>query len=349
MTANSQIAARITPPNRLEVEAETAEATNVRILVTGGAGFLGSHLVDRLVGDGHRVDVLDDLSTGRLENLSAAWGRLSFHRGSVLDGRLVDALVGAVDRVVHLASPVGVERVAAAPTETERAITGGGRFVLDAAERHGVPAVVGTSSEVYGFEPPTPVREDHFPDRIGGDAARLSYARAKHSLDVDARGRAAAGSSVLVVRPFNLVGPRQENTGGAVLPRFVARARAGLPLEVHGDGAQRRVFLDARDAARTIAQLIRWPTWPVDAVNLGGREEWSMWDLAHRVVQQLGAPVTVRRVPLPASRGGVEVQRRVPDLCRLEQIVAAGPRFSVDDAILALAEGKPEVATGLVA
>lgn len=316
----------------------------MRILVTGGAGFLGSHVVDRLVAAGHRAVVLDDLSTGSLSNLDGAWGRMSFHRGSVLDGPAVAALVRGVDRVVHLASPVGVDRVASMPAETERVIAGGGRHVLDAAARRGVPCVVITSSEVYGFAPKTPVGEDDVPARIEGAAARLSYARAKLALDHEARRRAADGAPVLVVRPFNLVGARQEPDGGAVLPRFCARARAGLPLEVHGDGAQRRVFLEVRDAARIVAELTVRGAWPVDAVNMGGTEEWSMVALARRVVLLLGAPVTVRRVTPPATRGGVEVRRRVPDLTRLASLVSATPRRSVDDAIRAVADALGDAA-----
>ncbi|MFG0315760.1 MAG: NAD-dependent epimerase/dehydratase family protein, partial [Planctomycetota bacterium JB042] len=190
----------------------------------------------------------------------------------------------------------------------------------------------------YGFAPRTPVAEEDVPRRIVGASPRLSYPRAKLALDRAARAAAAAGARVLVVRPFNLVGARQDGDGGAVLPRFCARARAGLPLEVHGSGAQRRVFLDVRDAARMLADLALREAWPVDAVNLGGTEEWSVAALARRVVDRLGAPVTVRHVAPPPTRGGVEVERRVPDLSRLRALVDARPRRTVDDAILALAE-----------
>lgn len=318
----------------------------MRILLTGGAGFLGSWLCDRLAAAGDLVDVLDDLSGGTLENLAAAGAGVRFTRGSVLDAALVTRLVAGADRVVHLAAPVGVERVAADPHGTRRVIVGGSAIVLGAAAEFGVPAVFISSSEVYGFRPPLPVREEDVPALIPGTAPRLEYARAKQDADAAARRLAAAGARVLAVRPFNVIGPRQSAAGGAVLPRFLARARAGLPIEVHGDGRQRRTFLDVRDLAAMLEELLRAADWPWDAVNAGGMEEWSIGALAERVAACAGTGVPVVRVPLPAPRGGVEVRRRVPDLARLHQRADRRPLRGVAATIAALA-GAGTLAAGV--
>ncbi len=312
----------------------------MRILLTGGCGFLGSHLAERLVLDGDHVDVLDDMSTGSLDNLAGLAVRARVVRASVLDRRAVERAVSRVDRVVHLAAPVGVDRVAAAPDRTWDAIVLGTSRVLDAVARRGVPAVVLSSSEVYGFAPPSPVREEDVPaspDTIEGTAPRLAYARGKLVADRDARARAAAGQAVLVVRPFNVVGARQRVDGGAVLPRFVACARAGRPIPLYFGGRQRRTFIEVRDFAAVIAALARYERWPVDAVNVGGEEEWTMAALAERVNERLGANVRIEPSEAPPSRGGVEIARRVPSLRRLRRLVPGRPLRTIDHAIDALA------------
>lgn len=310
----------------------------MRILVTGGAGFIGSHLADRLVSAGHRVAVLDDLSSGRLAHLEQSAGDLRFFRGSILDRELVRDLLVAADRVVHLAAVVGVERVAVDPRLTWQVIVEGSRILLELAAARGLPVLLVSSSEVYGFEPPVPVRESDIATEIAGDAPRLSYARAKLYADGMARRRARQDCKVLVVRPFNVVGPRQSESGGAVLPRFVEDARHDRPLHVHGDGQQRRTFLDVRDLAEMLAQLVQQERFEFDAVNVGGERELSVLQLARRVVQVLGSRSRIRRVAPPEARGGVEVQRRVPDLTRLGRLVTAPEQRPIEDSIRALVE-----------
>ncbi len=311
----------------------------MHFLLTGGAGFVGSHLADRLLALGARITVLDDLSTGSRANLDLT--RVLLREGSVLDVVAVRALVATADRVIHLASEVGVDRVAGDPERARTVIEDGTRVVLDACAARGVPLVALSSSEVYGFAPPTPVREDDLPDSIDGAAPRLAYARAKLAADRACRAARSRGAPVLVVRPFNVVGARQSKDGGAVLPRFVESALAGLDLEVHGDGAQRRTFVDARDVAAWLARLAEFERWPFDAVNLGGVEEWSIKDLAELVRARLASRSRVVAVPPPLPRGNVEVLRRVPDLARLESLLGpfapVAPRHRVVDAIDALA------------
>ncbi len=315
----------------------------MHVLLTGGAGFIGSHLAERFELDGARVSVLDDLSTGARENLDLR--EVVLHEGSVLDRALVDLLVSSVDRVVHLASEVGVDRVASDPLRAREVIESGTQVVLESCAAAGVPLVALSSSEVYGFSPPVPVREDDLPASIDGSAPRLAYARAKLAADGACRAAARRGQAVLVVRPFNVVGPRQQKDGGAVLPRFVAAAHQGADIEVHGDGDQRRTFVDARDVAVWLARLAQFDRWPVDAVNLGGVEEWTIRDLALLVRARLSSASRVVAVPPPAPRGGVEVRRRVPDLARVERLLGPlAPRFRVVDSVDAVA-GVPAFAS----
>lgn len=308
----------------------------MHVVLTGGAGFVGSHLADRMLAAGARVSVLDDFSTGSRANLDLA--RVMLHHGSVLDRSLVASLVASADRVVHLASEVGVDRVANDPARAREVIEDGTRVVLDACADADVPLVALSSSEVYGFAPPIPVREDDLPDSIDGAAPRLAYARAKLAADRACRAAHARGQRALVVRPFNVVGSRQRPDGGAVLPRFVAAALAGGDIEVHGGGDQRRTFVDARDVARWLERLVTLERFEVDALNLGGVEEWSIHDLAMMVRARLASASRVVAVPPPLPRGGVEVHRRVPDLSRVERLLGPLlPRFRVVDSVDALA------------
>ena len=319
----------------------------MRVLLTGGAGFIGSHLADRLAEMGRSVTVLDDLSTGSLSHLRGCAEQIRFVRGSVLEPNQVEKLVAAADRVVHLAAAVGVDRVARDPSGTKRVIVEGSRIVLERARSLQIPLLTVSSSEVYGFCPPCPIREEDVLAAIAGDAPRLAYAQAKLEADRMARLAAAEGANVMSLRPFNVVGPRQGDEGGAVLPGFCKCALSGRPLEVHGHGRQRRTFLDVRDLARMLAGLVQMESFPFDAVNVGGTEEWSMRELAQRVVELTGSRSEIAHVEPPSSRGGVEVQRRVPDLSRLGSLIELGPRRGIDSSIQALVaefQGLPALA-----
>jgi UDP-glucose 4-epimerase len=293
----------------------------MRVLVTGGAGFVGSHVVARLAARGDDVVVLDDLSAG--SEAAVDHPRVDLVVGDVTDRGLVARLAARVDRIVHLASIVGVERVTAHPEHTERVIGLGTRNCVDAAVDCAIPAIVVTSSEVYGFAPPAPVPETFEASDDDAFDPRWSYVRAKRFADRIARAAAARGARVLAVRPFNIVGERQREDGGAVLPRFVARALADLPLEVDGDGKQSRAFLDVRDAAAALVHLLDRERFPFDAVNLGGVDEWTMNDLAHEVVRVLGSRSEIVRVVPSRERRSAEIRRRLPCLARLEQLGVA--------------------------
>jgi len=324
-----------------------------KILLTGGAGFIGSHLAERLERTGHEVTVLDDLSSGCEDNLRGC-SRVRLVVGSVLDAGLVDDLVRAADRVVHLAATVGVERVATSPALAREVIEQGSRVVLETSADRRRSTILVSSSEVYGFEPRVPVQEQDALTEVWGDAPRLAYVRAKIAADRLARRLATGGSPVLVVRPFNVIGARQSASGGAVLPRFVQRALAGRALEVHGDGGQRRCFVDVRDVAVMLETLLwKLPAGPAHAssvVNVGGLEECSILELARRVVRQLDSSSEVRTGRAPAHRGGLEVSRRVPELRRLRRLMPLRFDWTIDDSIQAAARAVADVghATGSV-
>jgi len=261
------------------------------VLITGGAGFIGSHLTERLLRQGHHVVVLDDLSTGRRENLEALddQGRLRFVEGSVLDERLVERLAAGATKLFHLAAVVGVRLVIEDPLRVIEENIWGTRSVLEAARRHRVPTFVASTSEIYGKNPQVPFTEES--DRVLGSPAcsRWSYSTSKAVDEILALGfHRRYGFPVVIARLFNTVGPRQVGEYGMVLPRFVRQVVDGKPITVFGDGLQRRSFCDVRDVVRAIDLLMATPAAVGEIFNIGGDEEISILELAERVIA--GAP-----------------------------------------------------------
>jgi UDP-glucose 4-epimerase len=308
----------------------------MRVLVTGGAGFLGSHLSERLAARGDLVVALDDLSTGRRENLGAIPGALAL--GSVLDAELVERLVAECDLVVHLAAVVGVRRVVARPGETLEVNVRGTELVLSAAARRGTPVVLASSSEVYGDRARVPFREDD--DVVLGppDSPRWSYACSKAVGEWRALAwHREAGLPVVVVRFFNVVGPRQVGDHGMVLPRLAAQAARGEPLTVHGDGLQTRCFCHVEDAVEAVVRLAdaaRAPHVRGRVFNVGAEREVTIRALAARVRALSGADVPIEHVPHEAVFGPrfTDPRRRVPDLARLERAIGFRPGDGLDRA-----------------
>ncbi|NOT30166.1 MAG: NAD-dependent epimerase/dehydratase family protein [Planctomycetes bacterium] len=298
----------------------------MKVLVTGGAGFIGSHLCERLLARRDQVVCLDDLSTGRERNLAACRARSGFEfvRGSVLDEELVQELVGGVEGVFHLAARVGVRLVLARPSETLEVNVVGTRHVLDAAARRGAKVLFASSSEVYGRNEHPPFAEDE-PLLSGATSdARWSYARSKALGEGLALARAREQRlPVVVVRFFNVVGPRQRGSHGMVLPRFVRAARSGAPLEIYGDGRQTRCFLHVGDALEAVLALWDEPRALGQVVNVGSAREIEIGALAECV--RLSARSTAGLVHRPYRQAyGVEFddfRRRAPDLARLEALI----------------------------
>jgi UDP-glucose 4-epimerase len=311
------------------------------ILVTGGAGFIGSHLCERLLARGERVLCLDDLSTGRQENLHAARTQpgFAFVRGSVLDAELVEELVASADGVMHLAACVGVQLVLERPSATLATNVVGTRNVLAAAARSGARVLFASTSEVYGRSEALPFAEEA-PLLAGAtDEPRWSYACSK------AMGEALAfahgrehGVAPLVVRFFNVVGPRQRGEYGMVLPRFVRAALAGDPLEVYGDGRQTRCFLHVADAVGDVLALWDEPRARGAVVNVGSDDEVSIGALAERVRAAAESASPLVRMPYREAYGTEmhDFRRRVPDLARLERLVGPRARRSLDASVAEL-------------
>jgi UDP-glucose 4-epimerase len=311
-------------------------------LVTGGAGFIGSHLTESLLSSGEDVIVLDDLSTGSEQNLAAVLDHpsLRFVKGSILDACLVDELVGQAQIVYHLAAAVGTFTILDKTLESLRTNLHGTENVIDSASRHRARVLIASTSEVYGKNTKVGLREDD--DRHVGSPLknRWSYAEAKAIDETLAHLYAVEhGLQMVIVRPFNTVGPRQSGRYGMVIPRFVEQALAGEPLTVFGSGEQVRCFCHVHDVLPALRALMADSRMYGQVFNLGGTEQVSMTQLAQRVVAVTGSSSTITYVPYESAYGpGFEdMQRRVPDCTRARQLIGFQPSRSLADIISAVA------------
>jgi UDP-glucose 4-epimerase len=308
----------------------------MKVLVTGGAGFIGSHLVEALLARGDTVIALDDLSTGRVENLAAvrAHPRLRFVRADVRDAaRLSDAIRGA-DAVFHLAAHVGVRRILARPLESLLNNVQGAVVLLEQAARTRRRVILFSSSEVYGkgrggrlgegddlvLGPPSIARWSYGMGKAVDETLALAYHRER-------------GLPVTVVRCFNTCGPRQTDRYGMVLPTFIRRALAGEPLTVHGDGRQTRCFSYAGDVVRGALLLLETPGTAGEIFNVGNDEETSIRTLAERIVALTGGRSPIVEVPYASAFGDdfEDVRRRVPSLDRIRAFTGYAPRVGLDE------------------
>jgi len=309
----------------------------MRVLVTGGAGFIGSHLVDALLARGNEVWAVDDLSTGSLDNLKSAFGHTTFHfvEGSVMDPAVVGDLVPLVDEVYHLAAAVGVKFVLDNPLRSLLTNIRGTEVVLEAANQAGNKKVVlFSSSEVYGKGASIPFRESD--DRLLGPTSvlRWSYAASKAVDEFLALGYYHERRlPVVVVRCFNTCGPRQSPHYGMVIPRFVERALADDPILVYGDGLQSRCFSSVHDVVRGVLMLADDPRAYGEVFNIGTMEEVSVGDLARRVKTLTDSRSVIESVEYEAIYGSrfEDMQRRVPDLAKIHALVGYEPRVTLDE------------------
>lgn len=309
-------------------------------LVTGGAGFIGSHLVEALLARGDGVLVLDDASTGDFANLAAVRDhpQLELVHGSVCDDLVVDELARRSRGIVHLAASVGVRRILDQRVRGIVTNLRGTEVVLRAAETHGrQPVLLASSSEVYGKGHHAPFREGD--DCVLGPSGlhRWSYACAKLMDEFLALAyQTERGLPVRIVRFFNVTGPRQSPAYGMVLPRFCCAALAGEPLLVHGDGGQSRTFLHVVDAVAALLALLDCPAADGTVCNVGGEEEIAIEGLARRVVARAGSDSEIHLLPYDQAfpDGGFEdMRRRVPDTARVRSLTGWSPVRSLDDII----------------
>jgi UDP-glucose 4-epimerase len=309
-----------------------------RYLITGGAGFIGSHLSEHLLDAGHAVRVLDDFSTGRRENVAHLAGRAGFEivSDTVESERTVNLLVNECDAVFHLASAVGVQLILDEPVRTIRTIIRGTEVVLDAAHRFGKPVLITSTSEVYGKGSRVPFHEDD--DVVVGPTKhpRWCYAYAK-GIDefLGLAYHKQFGLPVTIVRLFNTVGPRQVGMYGMVLPRFVEAAIAGKPLTVYGDGRQTRCFCHVADVVEALAKLMATPSAAGNVYNVGGVDEVSMNDLAARVIALARSSSTIDHVSYEQAYGQTfdDLPRRVPSLGKVQAAIGFAPGHSLDQII----------------
>lgn len=307
------------------------------VLITGGAGFIGSHLAENLVSRGHRVAILDDLSTGSRRNIEHLLDRSGFEfvAGDVASIPTVDRLVEGADVVFHLAANVGVDRVMHEGVLTLETSIMGTRAVLLAAEKHGAKVMVAGSSEVYGGGVRVPFAEED--GALIGPSSQPRWAYAATKLVDEFMALAyhrERDVPVVLLRLFNIVGPRQVGRYGMVLPRFVAQALQGDDLTVYGPGTQTRTFCDVRDAVAAIVGLAEHPDATGAIFNVGSDVELSILELARRVIDRLGSSSGVRLVPFEEARPGFEdVERRIPDLTRIRSLTGWQPSTPLSETI----------------
>jgi UDP-glucose 4-epimerase len=310
----------------------------VRVLITGGAGFIGSHLADALCARGDEVTILDDLSTGRQANIESLLGsdQVKFVKGSMDDESLVSELMTSVDCCFHLASPVGVRLVVSNPLDSILSNVRGADIVISAAARCDVPLLFASTSEIYGKNGSQPLTESS--DRVLGPptTARWSYSTAKAFGEVIALGFAHEhGARMVVARLFNAVGRRQTGAYGMVLPTLVQQAMADQDLTVFGDGSQTRCFTHVTDTVRALIGLMDAPLASGRAFNVGCPQEVRIIDLARLVVERTGSSSGIRLVPYSEAypEGFEELGRRVPDCSEIEQLTGWKPERNVADAV----------------
>lgn len=313
----------------------------MRYLITGGAGFIGSHLVQRLLDDGHEVHVLDNLSTGRRANVDkwADHDRFALTVGNVLDEPTLAPCVEACDRIVHLAAAVGVKRVMEKPVETIQTNVGGTENVLEMAREYDTKVLLASTSEIYGKAMQTDPALDSLSEdgdwTLGATSKRRwAYACSKAMDEFLAQAYYDEYDlPVICVRFFNTVGPGQSSRYGMVIPNFVERALDDRPIQVYGDGTQTRCFTHVHDAVRAVRRLLDTPAAEGEVFNVGRPEEISINRLAERVKALAGSSSTITHVPYEEVYGpGFEdMKRRTPDITKLQDTIDFVPSRSLEE------------------
>ena len=310
----------------------------MKILLTGGAGFIGSHLAEKLISEGHSVTALDNLSTGSSENLVSLKGSNSFKlvEASMLDRSIVDQLVADSDGVIHLGAALGVQRILERPYESFIANTQGTENLIIAAAESKKKIFIASTSEIYGKNPEQPLNEES--DRVIGSPKllRWAYSEAKAIDESLAQMFAQShGLSYVVGRFFNTVGPRQSGMYGMVLPRFVSAALKGEALEVHGDGLQTRTFCHVLDSIDAVMRLFLSSQAIGEAFNIGGEGEISIKDLAQKVIDITGSKSEIKYISYQSAypQGFDEMMRRVPDTSKLRSYTGWSPKRNLDEII----------------
>ena len=314
---------------------------SIKALITGGAGFIGSHLAERLLADGLKVITVDNLSTGRLVNLESIRSNKNFEfiKGDICDAQIIDPLVKKCDCVYHLAAAVGVKLIADNPVKTIETNISGTQVLLDAAFKYHRPIMIASSSEVYGKSEKIPFCEND--DIVLGSTnlSRWSYACSK-AID-EFLGLAFCdqyGLDVVICRFFNTIGPRQSGQYGMVVPRFVRQALTGEPVEIYGDGKQSRCFCYISDVIDAVVGLMNNSKSAGKVYNVGRNEEITIEKLADKIIKMTGSSSKKVFIPYERAYGKAidDMMRRVPDVGRINKTIGWQAKTTLDDALQAI-------------
>ena len=310
----------------------------MRVLITGGAGFIGSHLAEELLKNKHQVIALDDLSTGRLENIAHLKENKDFELvvGTVLNEHLADKLVERADVIFHLAAAVGVELIVKRPLESLTTNIKGSEIVLEMAYRYNKKILMTSTSEIYGKNVNGPLKETD--DRILGSPlkVRWSYSTAKAVDEMLAYVYwKEKGVPSVIVRLFNTVGPRQTGYYGMVVPRFIEQALGSNPISVYGTGKQTRCFVHVKDAVGALIKLVEEPKAVGEVFNIGSQEEVSIEQLAKEIIKITKSKSKIEYIPYEKAyeEGFEDMQRRVPDTAKINKLIGFKPTYDLSEII----------------
>jgi UDP-glucose 4-epimerase len=313
----------------------------MRAFITGGAGFIGSHLADALIARGDSVTILDNLSTGSKKNIAHLEGKITVHEGDIRDEELVDKLVADSDTVFHMAAALGVKNIMEHTIESiDRNFTGS-EVVLNAATKHDKRLLIASTSEIYGKNPNQPLHEES--DRVVGapQKIRWTYSDAKALEEAVAHTlHKTQGLKVTTVRFFNTVGPRQTGQYGMVVPRFVQAALKNEDITIYDDGSQSRVFCHVEDAVRAVLLLMDLDSTIGDYFNVGGVGETTIRELAEKVIVSTNSKSRIMNITYADAypSGFEDMQRRVPDISKIIRLTDWRPTHTLDSIINDVAE-----------
>ena len=308
----------------------------MKYLVTGGAGFIGSYLVENLIERGDQVVILENFSTGVIANLAAVKGGYKLEIGSILDKSIVDKLVSQCDFVVHLAAILGVFNIINNPLQSLKTNLQGSEIVLEAADKYKKPVLLASTSEVYGKNSKVPLSEED--DRIIGHPlrSRWAYSEAK-AVDESLAYfyHLEHNLPVRIIRFFNTVGPRQVGHYGMVVPRFVTAALKNEPLSVYGSGDQIRCFCHVTDAVKALLLVMDSDKAVGQVFNVGNNSQISIMDLAKKVIENTGSKSSIEKIAYEKAypEGFEDMQRRVPDISKIKQVLGWEPKINLDQII----------------
>ena len=308
----------------------------MRCLITGGGGFIGSHLSEKLISRGDQVVIIDNLSTGSVTNLSRIKDKIVFHKGDILDELVINKLVSESDYVVHLAAALGVFNIVNKPLESLKTNLQGSEVVLEACDKYRKPVLIASTSEIYGKNDKVPLNEED--DRIIGHPlkSRWSYSEAKAVDESLAYFYYLENKlPIRIVRFFNTVGPRQVGHYGMVVPRFVSAALKNEPLSVYGSGDQIRCFCHVDDAIRALLLVMDTEKAVGEVFNVGNNKQISIMELAKKVIEITGSRSSIEKIAYEKAypEGFEDMQRRVPDISKIKQFLGWTPEINLDQII----------------